>query len=135
MDRYEDHNATNILPRLPNTEFPCPLIYVAGGYMPMEPESYVEITKRLSKASSPSIVRSKSVSQDLQYLTVAAVDQVSSIITDVFLQPEQYSSEAINCVDGVTVSTLSVDTSGRMQMRIRRMIPQEWMKLLKTDVE
>ncbi|KAJ5252841.1 hypothetical protein N7489_003251 [Penicillium chrysogenum] len=181
----------DILSGLSKMESPCRLIYVSGGYMPMEPESHLEIAKKLSEASGYdqtkfmsqlllneynkhldranakaekartvipgfivgtrkegiahtedflwrlafSIVRLKAVSQDLQYLTVAGVDQVSSLITDVFLYPEQYSSEIINCVDGVTVSTFCDVISRKMQMPIRRMSHQEWMKLLKKDVE
>ncbi|CAG8287298.1 unnamed protein product [Penicillium nalgiovense] len=197
MDSYEDlelvniHSTIDILSGLSKMESPCPLIYVSGGYMPMEPESHVQIAKKLSEASgydqtkfmsqlllneynkhldrrNPeakkartvipgfivgtqkkgiahtedflwrlafSIVRLKAVSQDLQYLTVADVAQVSSLITDVFLYPEQYSSEIINCVDGVTVSTFCDAISRQMQMPIRRMSHHEWMKLLKKDVE
>ncbi|CAG8896646.1 unnamed protein product [Penicillium egyptiacum] len=197
MDSYEDlelvniHSTIDILSGLSKTESPCPLIYVSGGYMPMEPESHVEIAKKLSEASGYdqtkfmsqlllneynkhldrsnskaekartvipgfivgtqkegvahtedflwrlafSIVRLEAVSQDLQYLTVAGVDQVSSLITDVFLHPEQYSSEAINCVDGVTFSTFCDAISRQMQMPIRRMSHEEWMKLLQIDVE
>jgi amino acid adenylation domain-containing protein/thioester reductase-like protein len=197
MDSYEDlelvniHSTIDILSGLSKMESPCRLIYVSGGYMPMEPESHLEIAKKLSEASGYdqtkfmsqlllneynkhldranakaekartvipgfivgtrkegiahtedflwrlafSIVRLKAVSQDLQYLTVAGVDQVSSLITDVFLYPEQYSSEIINCVDGVTVSTFCDVISRKMQMPIRRMSHQEWMKLLKKDVE
>jgi thioester reductase-like protein len=197
MDSYEDlelvniHSTIDILSGLSKMESPCPLIYVSGGYMPTEPESHVQIAKKLSEASgydqtkfmsqlllneynghldrgNPeaekartvipgfivgtqkegiahtedflwrlafSIVRLKAVSQDLQYLTLAGVDQVSSLITNVFLYPEQYSSEVINCVDGVTVSTFCDAINRQMQMPIRRMGHQEWMKLLKKDVE
>jgi thioester reductase-like protein len=34
------------------------------------------------------ITRLKAISKDLYYLTVAGVDQVSDLITDVFLLPE-----------------------------------------------
>ncbi|KAJ6177932.1 hypothetical protein N7519_008393 [Penicillium mononematosum] len=197
MDSYEDlelvniHSTIDILSGLSKMESPCRLIYVSGGYMPMEPENHLEIAKKLSEASGYdqtkfmsqlllneynkhlgranakaekartvipgfivgtrkegiahtedflwrlafSIVRLKAVSQDLQYLTVAGVDQVSSLITDVFLYPEQYSSEVINCVDGVTISTFCDAISRQMQMPIRRMSHQEWMKLLKKDME
>jgi thioester reductase-like protein len=82
-----------------------------------------------------SIIRLKAISKDFNYITVAGVDQVANLITDVFLQPEQYSSEAINCVDGVRVSTFCDALSKQMQMPIERMDHKEWMQLLQADVE
>jgi amino acid adenylation domain-containing protein/thioester reductase-like protein len=81
------------------------------------------------------ITRLKAVSEDLQYLTVAGVDQVSNLIIDVFLQPERYTSEAIRCVDGVMVSTFCDVLSEVMGLPIERMAHEKWMKLLQADVE
>jgi amino acid adenylation domain-containing protein/thioester reductase-like protein len=81
------------------------------------------------------IVRLKAVSQNLQYFTMAGVDQVSNLITDLFLQPEQYTSEIISCVDSVTISTFCDVLSKHMRIQIKKMNHQEWMELLKKDVE
>ncbi|CAI7597828.1 unnamed protein product [Penicillium glandicola] len=81
-----------------------------------------------------SIIRLKAVSNDLHYITVAGVDQVANLIADVFLQPDQYSSEAINCVDGVRVSTFCDVLSKQMQMPIERMDHEAWMQLLRADI-
>jgi thioester reductase-like protein len=81
------------------------------------------------------ITRLKAVSEDLHYLSVAGVDQVSNLITDVFLLPERYPSEAIHCVDGVTVSTFCDALSKVMGFPIVRMEHKEWMRRLQVDVE
>ncbi|CAG8948474.1 unnamed protein product [Penicillium salamii] len=197
IDNYEDLKLVNvdstadILSGISQMDSPCRLVYVSGGYMPMKPESDLEVAKKLSNASGYdqtkfmsqlllteyndhldrsksdaeractvipgfivgtqkegiahpedflwrlafSIVRLKAVSQDLQYLTVAGVDQVSNLITDTLMQPKGYASKVISCVDGVTVSTFCEVLSNRMGVTIRRMDHQEWMELLKHDVE
>ncbi|KAJ5406985.1 hypothetical protein N7465_008269 [Penicillium sp. CMV-2018d] len=81
------------------------------------------------------IVRLKAVSEDLHYFTVAGVDQVSNLITDVFLQPEMYPSEAIRCTDGVRVSTFCDALSRVMGLSIERMEHDKWMTLLQAEVE
>ncbi|KAF4759616.1 hypothetical protein HAV15_006975 [Penicillium sp. str.  len=81
------------------------------------------------------IVRLKAVSEDLHYFTVAGVDQVSNLITDVFLQPEMYPSEAIRCTDGMRVSTFCDALSRVMGLPIERMKHDKWMTLLQAEVE
>jgi hypothetical protein len=54
------------------------------------------------------ITRLKAVSKELHYLNVVSVNQVSNLITNVSLLPEWYPSEAIHCVDGVTVSPFAM---------------------------
>ncbi|KAJ5302353.1 hypothetical protein N7508_007216 [Penicillium antarcticum] len=81
------------------------------------------------------ITRLKAVSEDLHYFTVAGVDQVSNLITDVFLQPERYPSEAIHCVDGVRVSTFCDTLSKAMGLPIKKMEHEKWTKMLQADVE
>jgi hypothetical protein len=68
-----------------------------------------------------SIVRLKAVGQDLQYLTMAGVDQVSKLITDVFPQPEKHRMETVSCVDGVAVPTFCDVLSRQKNMPIKRM--------------
>ncbi|KAJ5358205.1 hypothetical protein N7541_005363 [Penicillium brevicompactum] len=82
-----------------------------------------------------SIARLRCVSDNLQYLTVAGVDQVSNLITDAFLEPEKYTSETMCCVDGVRVATLCEVLSKHMDISIKKMDHQEWMELLRKDVE
>ncbi|KAJ5822725.1 hypothetical protein N7447_005065 [Penicillium robsamsonii] len=101
----------------------------------MESESHAGIAKKPPEESAFSIVQLNAFSQDLQYLTVLGVDQVSSLITDELIQSDQQSSEGIDCVGGVAVSILHDAISRQMQVPIRRMIHQEQMELLQTDVE
>ncbi|KAI3243415.1 hypothetical protein DTO012A7_2232 [Penicillium roqueforti] len=81
------------------------------------------------------ITRLKAVSDKLDYLTVAGVDQVSRLITDAFLQPERYTSEAIHCTDGVEFSTFCDSLSKLTGCPIDRMEHDKWMRLLQADVE
>lgn len=82
-----------------------------------------------------SIVRLKAVGQDLQYLTIAGVDQVSKLITDVFPQPEKHRMETVSCVDGVAVPTFCDVLSRQKNMPIKRMKHQKWIELLKKNME
>ncbi|CAI7662353.1 unnamed protein product [Penicillium palitans] len=68
-------------------------------------------------------------------LKAVSVDQVSNLITDVFLQPEMYPSEAIRCTDGVRVSTFCDALSRVMGLPIERMEHDKWMTLLQAEVE
>lgn len=81
------------------------------------------------------ITRLKAVSEDLIYLTVAGVDQVSHMIVDAFLQPERYTSEAIHCVDGVGFSTFCDSLSKVMEFPIEKIEQDKWMRMLQADVE
>lgn len=53
METYEElepvnvHNTIDVLSGLSAMEFPCPLIYISGGYMPGEHESFSEVAKIL----------------------------------------------------------------------------------------
>ncbi|KAJ5757351.1 uncharacterized protein N7511_006045 [Penicillium nucicola] len=81
------------------------------------------------------ITRLRSVSEELHFFTVAGVDQISNLITDIFLQPERYSAEAIHCVDGVTVSTFC-DSLGKVTgLPIERIEHEKWMRLVQAEVE
>ncbi|KAJ5904826.1 uncharacterized protein N7473_001742 [Penicillium subrubescens] len=56
IESYEElepvnvHSTLEILSGLSEMTFPCPLIYISGGYMPTEQESLSEVAKKLSSA-------------------------------------------------------------------------------------
>lgn len=67
MDCYEElepvnvHSTIDILSGVSDMVFPCPLIYISGGYMPTEQESPSEVAKKLS--SAPGYDQTKFISE------------------------------------------------------------------------
>lgn len=61
MESYEEpesvnvHSTIDILSGLSDMEFPCPLIYISGDYMPSEHGSLSEVAKKLS--STPGLIK------------------------------------------------------------------------------
>lgn len=82
-----------------------------------------------------SIVRLQAVSRDLGHLTVAGVDQVANLASDLILEPKHHGSKVIKCFDGVKTSQFCELLSEKLESPIQRIEHTKWMELLRNDVE
>lgn len=82
-----------------------------------------------------SVVRLRAVDRDLGHLAVAGVDQVSSLISDCTFKRENSSTRTMRLSDGVSTRELCHILSESLNVDIKEMDHEEWMKLLREDVE
>ncbi|KAJ5100526.1 hypothetical protein N7456_006578 [Penicillium angulare] len=82
-----------------------------------------------------SIVRMQGISKDLGHLTVTGVDQVSDLVFKVILRPGSYPVETMRLFDGVSTQTMCRILAEELNISIRPMEHEEWMELLRKDVE
>ena len=82
-----------------------------------------------------SIVRLRAVDRDPGHLAVAGVDQISGLISDCIFQRGSYSTRAMRLSDGVSTNDLCQVLSENLNVNIKEMDHEEWMRLLREDVE
>jgi amino acid adenylation domain-containing protein/thioester reductase-like protein len=82
-----------------------------------------------------SIVRIRAISEELGHLTVAGVDQVSALVSNVLFYPNDYKSDPLTCLDGVSTSALCDIVSKKLDVPIRRIRHDQWMQMLQRDIE
>lgn len=82
-----------------------------------------------------SIVRLRAVSERLGHLTVAGVDQVSELVSDVLFYPEKFATNPLTCLDGLGTSVICDIVSEKLNVPLRRVSHDYWMTMLRHDVE
>ncbi|CAI7566373.1 unnamed protein product [Penicillium pancosmium] len=82
-----------------------------------------------------SIIRLRAISEELGHLTVAGVDQVSELVSNVLFYPNYYKSDPLTCLDGISASTLCDIVSEKLNIPIRRIRHDQWMHMLRRDIE
>lgn len=82
-----------------------------------------------------SIVRLRAVSEELGHLTVAGVDQVSELVSNVLFYPRDYQTDPLTCLDGISASALCDIVSEKLDISIRRVRHDHWMEMLRRDIE
>ncbi|KAJ5641334.1 hypothetical protein N7490_005334 [Penicillium lividum] len=75
------------------------------------------------------------MSYNLSRVAVTGVDQVSSLISDVALHPDQYRAGTLACGDGVSASTFCSILSKKLKKHIQFIDHDRWMKILRDDVD
>lgn len=82
-----------------------------------------------------SIVRLRAISEELGHLTVAGVDQVSELVSNVLFYPNDYESDPLTCLDGISASALCDIVSEKLNIPITRIRHDQWMQILRRNIE